>query len=234
MARLVQLGTLIDDLRAELQDSTQSALGQTNRDILTRHLQATQSYLWLKYSWPFLKVREDLDLSAGLQYYTLPSNIAPESVYEVRQKWSSIWSDPLDRGIGADQYNSLDSDDDTRADPVQRWDLVSVSNVVQLEVWPLPATNQTDALRVTGKRSLRAFVSDSDTCDLDSELLVKWTAGRILKRRQAAEANFVQAEANEILTSLRVNLTKSGNRYTFAQAPDVAPERVLRVVPVSS
>lgn len=233
MARLVQLGVLLTDLRAELTDTTSPALGLTDRAILIRQLQSTQNYFYGKYPWPFLKVWEYQNISAGQRYYSVPSALAVDRIYEVRHLWGNLWSDPIDKGISLSDYNAYNSNDDVRADPIQRWDIKSISGTAQIEIWPLPASNQTSALGIVGKRECRALQSDADTCDIDSELLIKWTAARILKRRKSAEWTGVKEEADDILRTLLANVNKSANRYSFSQAPDTQPERLLRVVPVN-
>jgi hypothetical protein len=236
MARGVTLGTLLQSLRAELQDTTLSSLGLTDRAILTRHLQASQDYLYKKYSWSFLKLWATTSLSAGQRYYSIPSDLDVDRIYEVRHKWGNEWSKPLGKGITHDEYSQYNSDEtDVRSDPVRKWDFKVISGAVNLEVWPKPATNQTNALGFAGKAPLAAFASDSDVCTLDSELLIKWTAARILKRRRAPEAVEVGAEAVDILNTLRANTSKSSNRYTFADgSTDAPPEKELRVVSVPS
>lgn len=228
MARLEQLGTLITRLRSEVQQSTQPNLGQNYRDVLVNKLQGAQEFLYHDFFWPFLKTTGDKTLQAGSRYYDLPTGFQPDRVVEIRQKWSGIWGEPIERGITLDHYNAMDSDLDVRSDPVQAWDFRDNSGACQVEVWPVPASNQTNALRFIGKRALKPFVADNDLCDIDGQLLVLWAAADILGRYKAGELTIVGKRAQDLYLRLKGNYSRkpSSQTPTFGMTP--GSDRSLR------
>lgn len=107
MARGKTLGTLIVDLRAAIGVSTSSIVGQQDlpeiKSLLNRH----QRLLYETVDWPFLKIRRDVTLQAGQQYYDFPDDMNEEGVRCVEVRYNGQWS-PVIYGIGAEQYNQLD------------------------------------------------------------------------------------------------------------------------------
>lgn len=227
MARGVTLGNLVDSLRSEIAHSAVPALGQNFRPVLVRKLQAAQSFLYEDHFWDFFKVRGNKTLSAGSRYYDVPTEIgATDRIVEVRHKWAGVWSAPLPRGITMADYSAYDSDEDVRADPVLKWDVISNSGTAQIEVWPLPATNQTSALRFIGRRPLaNALSTDAHTCDIDSELLILWAAADLLTRAKASEATSVQARAVKLYNKLKGNNARRTQTYSFADVGEEPTER---------
>jgi hypothetical protein len=195
MPRGVSLADCVTDVRQELLDSANVNVGKTLDGSIKRKLERVQRDVYLDNDWPIFKHYGDKTLSAGSRYYDLPSTLDPESVVEVRYKWSGIWSEPLEQGITLDDYNAQNSDANIRADPVLKWDYYNTGSI-QVEVWPIPATNG-GTLRFKGKRPLARFTNDTDTCTLDSDLIVLLAAAEILDARGRREAAQLFAKADK-------------------------------------
>lgn len=209
MARGTSLGQLIDDLRAEVGHSLQPNLGKATRDVLVNQIQRVQRRLWEDYSWPFLRVQRDLTISAGQRYYDLPSDITFERIERVEFKHGDVW-DRLEYGIGADQYNQHDSDNGVRSSPIRRFDTYEND---QIEVWPIPANNSkadgSGKVRIHGIRNLSTFVSESDTADLDDQLIILYAASEILARQKQPDAQNKLAQAQAHYGRLKARLSKT-------------------------
>lgn len=202
MARGVTLGALITDLREELQQSTSPSLGQSYRATLRQKLQTTQEWLWDEFTWPFLRLRENVSLQAGSRYYSFPANAPLEAIKAIKVKYSGRWL-PVSRGITMDDYATHDSDLDERTDPVQKWDVLHTGSVEQIEVWPLPATNGTNNLRIFAQKPLAPFISDSAVCTLDSRLLLWFTASDILTKSNPEESKRFLGKGTKLLSTLQ-------------------------------
>ncbi len=90
--------------------------------------------------------------------------------------------------------------DPDRADPVLRWGILEDTDfnsvtAIKIEVWPVPAT--ADTLYLVGKRSLSALTADSDTADLDDQLIVRTAAAEMTARenKRDSEAHSAAAQA---------------------------------------
>ena len=186
MARGTQLGTLVTMLKAECRQSSSVALGIDKTDTYKRLLRRHQETLYLAADWPHLRQFFTKALSAGSRYYDVPSGLNLERIESARVKFNS-YPHPIERGIGEDQYASLDPDNDERADPVRRWDLRWTGSASQIEVWPLPASND-QTLRFKGIRNLRALTSDDDVADLDDNMIVLYAAAEVLAPTKAEDA----------------------------------------------
>lgn len=218
MPRGITLSQLLDDLRAELRQVTNVNAGLTTRDALVRRLQAAQQFMFNKFFFPHVRRLEYKNVAAGSRYYDIPTPFAFERVVEIRHKWNGFWGEPLTKGVGAEQYNAYDSTVDVRFDPVQRFDIRDTGSVAQIELWPMPATNVTSGLLFVGKRALLPLNADSDVCDLDSEILIRWAKADYLQKTDADEATRVRAEAQVLIDAIvGANMGKK-KRYSFADS----------------
>lgn len=234
MARGVTLSTLLDDLRADLGQVTTVNMTVQQKPVLVRALQRAQNALVATpgWTWPHMKVRPTKTVNAGQRYYDLPTELDYDRVDKVQHLWSGIWSKPLQRGISMDLYNIFNSDDDTRSDPVQAWDVVSVSGATQIEIWPMPETSVTDGLRFTGRRALKPLLVDSDVCDLDSEILLLYAAGTYLENVDPAKANAKKSQARDLYNKTVGRAGKTTNRYTFVDNMESQSKTETRLVVV--
>lgn len=210
MARGTQLTVLIEDLRSEVGHSLQASLGKATRDVLINTLQRTQKRLWNDYSWPFLSVRRDINTAAGQRYYDVPSDMVFERIERVEFKWGDQWH-KIEYGIGAPEYNQYDSDQDVRSYPVYRYDAYENN---QIELWPIPndntnTTTGSGKIRIHGIKNLSTFISDSDTADLDDQLIILYAAAEILARQKQPDAQNKLAQANAHYARLKARSSKS-------------------------
>ena len=236
MARGTTLELLVNDLRSEVGHSLNSSLGQSMRDVLINTIQRVQSRLWSDYSWPFLQVRRDINLADGQRYYDLPSDLVFERIVLAEFKYGDIW-EPMSYGIGRDQYNQFDSDRDIRSWPIYRFDNYENN---QIEVWPIPnqnvdATTGSGLLRLHGIRNLTRLSENSDTADLDDQLIILYAAANFLQRQRQADAGAKLQEANAHYMRLKARLAKSDTFVMGAETSDeYEPKGPPRVAVITS
>lgn len=104
-------------LRAELSESSVSTLQNGRYDML---LNNRQKFFASEYSWAFLETRYDVAVVAGDRYLDVPAGLNLDRPLKVETKFNNIWQ-PLEYGIGPEEYNVFDSDSDNRGHIVQRW-----------------------------------------------------------------------------------------------------------------
>jgi hypothetical protein len=209
------LATLLVNLRAELGQSMSSGQATQIEPAHRVKLQRVQRALWHDFNWPHLRVKRDIAIAAGQRLYDLPADLALEKIERVEVKWSGDWL-PVERGISSDDLSAYDSDTDERSDPLLRWDTAENN---QIEVWPVPAANSAQTLRITGIRVLADFTADADLCDVDRDLLVLTAAADLAKYKDDA-ARF-ETRARALYAKLKGNSTFGGDRTVanFAEQP---------------
>lgn len=77
----------------------------------------------------------------------------------------------------------------------------SSAEVTAYEIWPLPASVAT--IRMTGQRLLSPLVLDTDTADLDDQMLVLFCAADWLSRKKQADAQLKLQAAQARMTYIR-------------------------------
>lgn len=199
--RGVQLQQLVIQLKQMVGQSSNPSAGIDDLDALKEALRETQEFFYDEYDWHFLRVEASKALAAGQRYYDFPTEINPDRVEKVVNYWSGQ-PHPIERGIDFDQYAQYDSDADERVDPVRRWDVRWTGTAMQLEAWPIPAGND-QTLKFIGIRPLRALIQNTDTCDLDSRLIVLFAAADLLAEKDSKKAQRVAARAGQRLATLR-------------------------------
>jgi len=230
MARGVTLTQMIADLRAEVGHSTSSAAGKDVEASLKRKLVRTQIMLYDDYDWPFLREKWAIGtagkLSAGQRYYDFPTEagfpgnvINLERLEHVTINYSGK-PVPLDRGISWEQYAQYNSDNNEGASPVRRWDVKrTTDDKEQIEVWPIPV-DDTQILEITGIKSLRPLISNSDVCDLDDVAIVLTAAAEILARAKSADTNDVKAAAAARIKQMKGRVKAKSRMINLAGSPD--------------
>lgn len=229
MARQQTLATLRSMLKAE---TGQSLSVGTQKDTIFNNLLAnTQTWLASEYDFPFMFDRWDVAVGAGSRYFAAPTTavlaganhaINFERPVNAYVKWNDTWQN-LEYGIGQDEFNASDADQNEHMDPVQRWTMSGNSNI---EIWPIPAGNQT--IRFVGQRALTTFAVDADLADLDGLLIVLFAAAKI------AAAN-KQADAPVLLQAAQLRLARLRGAYsakTQAYIVGGAPGETVRTIPM--
>lgn len=196
MARRRQFMQLVTDLRAELSQSTDPAVSVSNTPTLKRILARHYEAAYEEYDWPHLnQIFDRISLSAGERFYDFPEDCDYDDIQEIVVWWNSQ-PVPIHRGIGFEEYATLDSENDARSDPVERWDVRFTSTREQMEVWPIPASSN-QALQIRGKTKLVPLVNDSDLCRIDDHIVILRAAVELVpeKERSAAQAKLAHAVA---------------------------------------
>ena len=197
------LDQMVEALRIEARLSTDSSRGVESRPWLVQLINRWYETLWNDYDWQFLNLTREgatVPLQAGLRYYGIPETVDIDSITNVYVRFGNGWS-PIDYGIDHSHYSQRDSDKGERSDPVQRW---TVANADQIEVWPIPATND-GALGFEGKRRFARLTKGGDRCLLDDNLIVLFAASEILAAHKQPDAAKKEQAASAVLTRLRAN-----------------------------
>lgn len=231
MARGTQLGDLLSQLRHEIGDSSSLSVGTGTTDSLKHVLRRKQEELYDEYDWPFLRVYKSKTLSAGDRYYDWPSGLDPDHIDKV-VVWHSGSPQPIERGIGFEEYAAHSSDDDERADPVLRWDVRWTGSTDQIEVWPIPASDG-DTLQFEGRRPLSDLVDESDTADLDDRMIVLFAAAEILTRRESKDAEAKLSLARRRLKFVRSRSKAGSSTATMGGAGKQPSQRGRTIIRVS-
>lgn len=217
-----QFGQLQSDLRAELGRNNEPGVRAADLPQIQQVLRRTYESLYEAYDWPHLnEVHAKIQMQAGERYYDFNDTIDYDKiVYAVG--WYNGEPEPITRGIGFEQYAIYDSEADERSDPVERWDVRYVAGVGQLEVWPVPASNNT-YVQFEGKRKFAPLVNSPDLCLIDDAIVILSAAAEIAKddkdiklKLRAAEARLgiVKGRSKGGTSSFRLGLSPSEPRHT--------------------
>ena len=198
-------------LREELGRSPDVSVGVDDLPQLKRVINRVYATLYDEHDWPFLRrVFTKIPLSAGQRFYNFPADLNVERVETVAVWWND---EPIriDRGIGFDEYAEFDSEATTpeRNDPVLAWDVRDVAGTPQIEVWPVPSSNDMD-LQFTGIRSIPKLVNDADTLFLDDEMVLLFATAKFLARQKSEDASVVLSEAAARFQSLKGRASTGG------------------------
>jgi len=220
MARGTTLEELVANLRAEIGQTTNTSVSRASLDMLTTTLRRVQERLWNDFDWPHMRVQRDIQMQAGDRYYDFPTDIDLTRIEKMEIKFGGRWI-PVQHGISVEDFAVMDSDLDVRNDPVARWDYYngeSGDTDNQFEVWPIPATNGTEAskegyVKITGIKRLRPLVAMSDVADLDDWLLILYAASELLARLKTPDAAAKLEAAN--LYYARIKGRQAGRKEPF-------------------
>lgn len=229
MARNQTLLKLLQDLRSETRVSGNPAHNSNVRESQVRMLQRVQEWLWEDYSWPFLHVERFLPVQAGQRFYSPPDDLTIDRIQKIEVRYGEQWCEltPL---IPSEAYSHWDSERDERSWPVSRWRIYENE---QIELWPIPDSNADEqslegVLKITGIRTLRPLVADTDRADLDDRLIVLFAAAEILAATGAKDAQIKADAAQKRLDHLVGNLSKV---KTFKMGGSPSYEAKLRGPP---
>ncbi len=200
MARGVQLSQLVKDVRAECGHSMSVSQGVNTREKIQYLLRRTQTELFEANEWPQLFVYRDVLLHAGDKTYDFPIDFSFEHTLHLHYLNGTTWS-AVPYGIGDAEYSvySTDTENPTRASPVQRWNFDPDN--AQFEVWPVPPTDGT--VRLWGTKARAPFIAEGDRCTLDGTMLVLFVASEILAKSKSEDAQIKLQKAQELLRRLK-------------------------------
>jgi hypothetical protein len=109
---------------------------------------------------------------------------------------------PFYRGIDPSCYAAFDSDRDVRASPAIRWDIRSVENAEQIEVWPIP-NDSSNSVQFVGIRNLRPLIDGNDVTDLDDRLIVLYAAAELLDKQESGTGRLKLGQAQQLYSRLK-------------------------------
>lgn len=225
MARGTAFSELFTRLRAETGRSTSVAVGVDDLDQLKEVLNSTYQTLYMNHDWAHLmKVFPRVTLNAGQRYYNFPTGLNSERVTRVVVWRDGIASD-ITRGIGPEEYNTYDPEADERSEPALAWDVRWTGSADQIEIWPLPSTNNQE-LQFTGVQAAPRLVNDTDLCLLDDDLVVLFAAAELLGDK-GGKGKLSKAQDHLRLLKAR---GKGGERAYQMGLDDYRREREPRVV----
>ena len=200
---------LIDSTKAEARHALSPALSQNALPFIKQTIARVYENLYMAHEWPQLQIDRSVNIDAGMRYYAFPPDMDFERTVAVKVKWSGQWTDPLKFGISTDDYNSYDPDQNQRSDPAWKWDWAEGD---MIEIWPLPASNQVNALRFEGMLKFVPLVDEADVCKIDSNIVVLFAAAEILASQNSKDAQAKLANAQLALSRLLGKASK--NRVT--------------------
>lgn len=223
MPRGEKLSDMVTDLRAEVGHSLNIRHGTNMLDVLKHQLRRTQRLLWNAHNWPGMLLTDDVTMVAGQRFYDYPAVLDFERIEKVDNFWGNIWT-PVASGIGTEEYTRFDSEQGVASDPVRKWKHIEqrslnpgedgnpsdISPLIishQLEVWPIPAS--AGRIRLRGRMALAAFQEDDDVCTLDSDLIIQFTAAKLLAKQKSDDSEMVMAEAVQLLARIKAQQSKT-------------------------
>lgn len=204
MARNVTLAKLVEEVRAEIGASPNVSQGIGSVPALEQTIRRNQERLYHEYNWPHLIIERDEPMVTQGRYYTFDADVNFERILAAHVRYSDTWR-PLEYGFDSMIYNRHDPDRGEFTDPVERWRHYEGN---QYEVWPVPTTNNLQTVRFRALRYLNPLLANTDKCDIDSTLLVLYSAAEILARLKAEDAENKLALANQHYRMIRGNFDK--------------------------
>lgn len=224
MPRGTQLKELINRFRDESGHANSRSLGQNEIDGITALLRRTYRRLHIDYEWPHLFVRRDKELLAGERYYSFPADLSFDGLTEtvvVKEVGTDIWY-PMRYGIDYVNYNTVDSESDERRDLPYSWE---VYEDAQFEVWPIPESSG-HLMRFVGRRAPKPLTAESDTLDIDDDLVLMYALGEYLIEKKSPRADMMMQLARQHYLTLRGNSDNSGPinmKVSQDRTPDYRP-----------
>lgn len=204
MARGTTFLALVGHLRTRLGRASDVSVGVGDIDELKQAINDAYEHLYHEYDWPHLRRTWRVALAAGQYRYDLPDGLDLERIEEVRVLRDSVF-DPICSGITFDDYTIYDPEEDERNDPVQKWDIRNDGSDTQIEVWPVPASNDQEIV-FQGFQEAPHLVADSDTCLLDDVMVVLFAATALLERQGSKDADTVKSLAVARLNRMKGRL----------------------------
>lgn len=185
MARGTAFSELVTRLRNETGRTDDVNIGVDELPKLKQVINSNYQTLYLNHDWAHLKkVFTRITLTAGTRYYNLPTGLNSERIIRA-VVWRDAIASDLVRGIDAEDYNVYDPEDDERSEPALKFDIKWTGSADQVEIWPLPSTNNQE-LQFTGIQAAPRLVNDADLCLLDDDLVVGFAAAELLGEKEGA------------------------------------------------
>jgi hypothetical protein len=204
---------VLDDLRVTMRLSQSPAHNVQVREAHVSALRMTQDWLWSDFDWPHLRVERQMPVEAGQRYYSPPADVIVDRIEALDYFDGATWF-RVQPGIGDANYSAWNSDLDQRSSPIRRWRIAEDNEGAdgQIEVWPISdiSTNRATRegyLKVVGIRNVKPFRDDADTLDLDDQIVILYTAARLMAATGDKSAGLVLKQADQRQARLRGQLT---------------------------
>lgn len=203
MATGATFATLIEEVQYEIGHVVSPAAGQNYREHIKSRIKREYRRLYHDHNWRHLREREDVVINAGQRYYDYPDGAELETIIEMYVRHGASWI-PITDDFDDTDYNGMDSDEDVRSDPVQKWRPYGVD---QFEIWPMPASATT--IRVIRKKPFEALTDEDDRCLLDTDVVVLHAAAELLRKQDDKEAALVLGRASQHYDTLKMRARAS-------------------------
>lgn len=226
MARGTQFAELINMFRDQAGRANSRALGQNELPHIKSMLRRIYRRLHADFNWPHLFIERDKNLRAGERYYSFPAEFDFERVVkaEIRENGTTEWY-PLRFGIGLPEINTVDSDGGEREDYPYSWDIHEDN---QFEVWPIPETGG-HTIRFKGYSRAKPLTAESDTVDLDDDMIVLYALAEDAMRSKSADADYKAQEARQHYMRMRGRSMKGAPVNMKASQDRAASYRGIRI-----
>jgi len=229
MATGTTLSTLVEQLRAEIGASTNVGQGVNQLPALQQILRRNQERLWAEYAWPHLVIDRDEQLYGGQRYYSFNNDLDYNRIKGAWVRYSNTF-EPIGYGFNPTIYSAVDSESGSKSDPVQLWRHYEGN---QYEVWPVPSGTTNQIIRFRAIKKLSPLLANSDTADLDDNLIVLFSAAEMLARLKADDAQGKLQLAQAHYRTLRGNAMKKDMFILGNGLPrDDRGDWVIRVNPI--
>ena len=196
---------VIEAVRDECGTSSNSSRSVDNLPYLKRLINRVYETIYDGFDWTFLRIDNDeatKTLQAGQVYYDFPVAMSLDTTLTADTFYGNIWV-PLIYGISPMDYNAMDPAHNQRADPQQKWRVVTDANgAVQFEVWPMPASDG-NLVRFKGRRGFVEMVNDADICRVDHIVVSLYVAAEVLAKKSQKDADLKVAAAKNRMAELR-------------------------------
>lgn len=199
------VGTTLVNLRkylnAEIMDEMDETISRAGVAWKNQILNNQQVFLANQHDYLRGKVRVNLSIVPGQQYYDVPDGIDFDHLDKPSYTNMANWRYQVFFGINVNDYNIFNPDLGVRATPIMKWDWVTQDGEMKIQIWPISDSAQT--LEFSGLLKIEPMVDDSDTCVIDDMAIVYFTAAEILAKRGAGDAGAKLSKATSYLASLR-------------------------------
>lgn len=215
---------LIEAVRLETGRSASTTLGQNEEPAIKQRINRVYEWFWFEYNWNHLKIMDgDVATSAGVFKINPPATIDLERLEKVASRYGDIWH-PMERGIATELYNALDSENDERSEPVERYDIQWTGSAPQVVLWPRPSVDTT--IRFQGYKAFARLVNTSDVCLLDDVLIYLHVAAELLAKAEDPGAEAVARAARRRFNVLKHGLSKNRNsKFSLAGQAGQEPSK---------
>jgi hypothetical protein len=202
----VTLLEMATDLRATLGYSLNIQHGVDQQPALYAALRRTQTELWRMHDWPEFYAEIDAPAPAGVNLVSVPADLDFNMLNGVWWRASGARQrQELTYGIWSEQRSQSDfANHPTDVGNVDRYAFNAATAGAPtdvIELWRCPSV--AGIVTFGGRIALLPLVAETDTCTLDSELIIAQAATPIMLRNKDPTAQVQQAKGQQLFNKLR-------------------------------